>query len=71
MSSYFSTFCYDAIADAGMRLSSREAGVVIMTLSIKLDTGDDLTIHFKDETNFKAFCAKHNFPIEGKTNASN
>lgn len=71
MSTTISIFCDDVIADARCWESSRVPGDEIMVLSIKADTGDDLTIHFKDEDNFKAFCAKHNFPIEGKANAAN
>lgn len=70
MSATFSTFCHDAIADAAIRqpIDGVNCGA-IMLLSITTDTGDYLTVHFKNETNFKAFCAKHNFPLEANSHA--
>ncbi|UUA73073.1 hypothetical protein [Cellvibrio sp. QJXJ] len=74
MSATFSTFCNDAIFDASIRMPKAPVGddkKKLMYLSITTDTGDYLTIHFKNESNFKAFCAKHNFQLEIKTNATN
>tara|TARA_R100000656_G_scaffold14096_1_gene14166 strand:- start:301 stop:516 length:216 start_codon:yes stop_codon:yes gene_type:complete len=71
MSATFSTFCNDVIADAAIQPPiANGTGGEIMTLAITTDTGDYLAIHFKNQTNFKAFCAKHNFPLECNRNAN-
>lgn len=67
MSTTYSAFCSDAIIDASIQNSSVSPRPV-MTVSITTDIGDFLTIHFKSETNFKAFCAKHNFNVEDLRN---
>ena len=69
MCTTFSTFCNHAIVDAVIQPSeASEKGC--MYLAISTDAGDYVAIHFKDETNFHAFCAKHNFPVEDTRNAN-
>jgi hypothetical protein len=71
MSTTFSTFCNEVIADAVIQPPiANGMGGEIMTLTITTDTGDYFAIHFKNQINFKAFCAKHNFPLESKINAN-
>jgi hypothetical protein len=69
MSANISVFCSDVIADAVELVSEYKPGKKVMTLSMTTDTGDCLTIHFRNEFNFKAFCAKHNFDLAEENNA--
>jgi hypothetical protein len=69
MSTNFSAFCSDAIVDASIQASTVSPKPV-MTVSIATDAGDYVTLHFKSEMNFSAFCAKHNFIVEDLRNAN-